>query len=408
MAGKFTRTSNLKIEMPNLIASTVKDLLNNPYYLFNNASASNCTYYNLNTTLTTLDEAVRNNYGEISPESPLRYNKIKDFQLYGINKIEPNLDVSDYGLEGSDVTGDAIVLPGTIIPYPDDFFCLDQIKDGKQYLFKVTSVQPNTLDTGAVMYRINYILYTTDGVNKIDMLVAKIFKYSIANYGSNFGCIIEELLFDQLADLEKYCITLKDYFIQLYYDTKIQSFSYIRNNCIKVYDPYLIEFIIRNNVLKGSTEYIHVSQQISLPITFGVSYDKTFFSCLEEKDYNKHYFKCAGNLEICTQKLSLLYAYPEDYYCMEYDRLNTAFHVIDIFNDPEFMEKIRTLRYTNNVLKNIIIRYFNEINIDREIMDQLKHVDYIDNEELYYLIPFTIFCIEKMIDNMIVTKEEYK
>ena len=98
MAGKFTRTSNLKIEMPNLIASTVKDLLNNPYYLFNNASASNCTYYNLNTTLTTLDEAVRDNYGEISPESPLRYNKIKDFQLYGINKIEPNLDVSDYGL----------------------------------------------------------------------------------------------------------------------------------------------------------------------------------------------------------------------------------------------------------------------------------------------------------------------
>ena len=41
-------------------------------------------------------------------------------------------------------------------------------------------------------------------------------------------------------------------------------------------------------------------------------------------------------------------------------------------------------------------------------MDQLKHVDYIDNEELYYLIPFTIFCIEKMVDNMIATKEEYK
>ena len=52
MAGKFIHTTNLKQDMPDLLTQTVKDRLNNPYYLFNNLDGSTCTYYNLNTTMT--------------------------------------------------------------------------------------------------------------------------------------------------------------------------------------------------------------------------------------------------------------------------------------------------------------------------------------------------------------------
>ena len=99
---------------------------------------------------------------------------------------------------------------------------------------------------------------------------------------------------------------------------------------------------------------MHISQQMYLPSTFGVDYDRTFFSALEDKDRVKHYCKCAGNLLVCKQKLSLLYAYPEDYYYMEYGILNTKLHVIDIFNDAKFMDKIRNNEKTNNVLKDRI------------------------------------------------------
>ena len=53
MAGKFIRTSNMKQTMPDLLADNVKGIINNPYYLFNNLDGSTCTYYNINTTMTT-------------------------------------------------------------------------------------------------------------------------------------------------------------------------------------------------------------------------------------------------------------------------------------------------------------------------------------------------------------------
>ena len=400
MAGKFIRTSNMKQTMPDLLADNVKGIINNPYYLFNNLDGSTCTYYNINTTMTTLDEATRANYSELAASSPIRYNKINKFLLYGIDKIEPGLELTDFGLEGSDIQGDAVVLPKTIIPYPGDFFTLTQLNN-ENYLFKVTAVNPNTLDTGATMYRINYSLAYTDHVVDINAQVVKEFNFSATNYGSNFGCLIESAVASEASELEKYAIVLKDYFIQIFYDNRIQSFSYLRNGYLRCYDPYLIEFMIRNNILGGSTEYIYVSQQVALPATFGVDYDKTFFASLEEKDATKHYTKTAGNLLKCTQKLSLLYAYKQDYYCMEYNHINSKFHVIDIFNDSQFMDKIIHNQETGNPLKDIIIRYFNDISIDSILLNRLKHIDYMENGELYYLIPLVIYCMEKNIVNML-------
>lgn len=399
MAGKFVRTSNMKQTMPDLLTQNVKDRLNNPYYLFNNTDGSTCTYYNLNTTMTTLDEAVRTNYAELTANDPLRYNKINNFLIYGIDKMEPNMEITDFGLEGSDIQGDAIVLPKTIIPYPGDFFTLTQL--GNSYLFKVTAVNPNTLDTGAVMYKINYSMAYSDLPNTIDYQVVKEYNFIATNYGSNFACLIESVSATQASELEQYTIMLKDYFIQIFYDNKIQSFSYLRNGCIKCYDPYLIEFIIRNNILGGSTQYVYVAQQVYLPATFGVDYDRTFFSAIEDKDLSKHYCKTAGNLMKCMQKLSLLYAYPQDYYVMEYAHLNSNLHIIDIFNDPKFTDKIRNNESNSNVLKDIIVRYFNDGEIDSNILERLKHVDYMENEELYYLIPLTIYCLEQFISNIL-------
>ena len=386
--------------MPNLIPSNAKNLLNNPYYLFNNTSQSVCNYYNINTTMTTLDESTRGNYGEISSDSPIRFNKISNFCIYGINKIEPSLENGEYGLESSDITGDAIILPNTIIPYPGDFFSLNQID--KPYLFKVTAVNPNTLDTGATMYRVNYTLSSSDGVENIEPQVVKRYNFYIENYGSNFGCLIEEAVASEIAELERYTVVLKDYYLQLFYDYKIQSFSYLRDGMIRVYDPYLIEFIIRNKIMTGSTRYIHVDQQIFLPATFGVDYDRTIFSALEDRDPYKHYCKFTGNLLLCTQKLSLLYAYPQDYYIMDYSHLNSKFHIIDIFDDPSFMDRVRNNELTTNVLKNIVINYLNGSNtIDETILSQLKHVDYMQTPELFYLIPLVIYCIEQVIMNML-------
>lgn len=428
MAGKFFNTTTAYTQMVSQAAETMKGLLDNPYYLFTDKKASECTYYNINTTMTTLDEATRGNYSEISNNSPLRFNKIKNFLLYGVTKIDINLDISDFGLESSEITGEALVLPKTIIPYPGDYFTLTQLKE--PLLFRVTAVNPNTLDTGATMYRINYTLDSSDGTKKIDPQVVKVFQFILdsTGLGSNIAAsIVEEDAYNDASALQDAATDLKDYYVSMFYDPKVQSFTYNYNpltkewvdmnggnhhlhianmhqvDCeqpfgFKVYDPYLIEFLIRNKILSGGSNYIYVTQQMFLPGTFAMDYNKTIFGSLEDKKIDKHYGRSVGNLLYCDQKLSLLYAYPIDYYYMTYHNLDARFFYISIFDDPDFKNRIMDKKYTqDNILKDIIIKYFNNEKISKEDLDKLAHTDYKDNKTFYYQIPMVIFCIEQQL-----------
>jgi hypothetical protein len=380
------------------IPNSVKTMLNNPYYLFNDKTASIATYYNLNTTMTTLDEATRENYAELTANSPLRFNKVTGFYLYGISKIEPNLEITEYGLEGSAVDGEAVILPNTVVPYPGDVFTLDQL--GEKYIFQVTHVNPNTLDTGSVMYKVNYVLYGSDGLQSIEDKVVKSYKFIYTNVGTNYACLIEDATYLELSEIEIISKMLKDYYIQLFYDVRVQTMCYYRDTAgFKVHDPYLLEFLIRNEILSGSTDYIYLDHQLYLPNTFGVDYDRTIFSTIDHNDLSRHIGTFTGNLLLVTQKLSLLYAYPQDYYYMEYVRTNNKLFIIDIFDDPDFGNKIKNNTKTGNVMKDIIIGFFNKESIKPKQLEELKHIDYMNNAELYYLIPFTIYILDKYIQD---------
>ena len=424
MAGRFINTDRAGVltrhNTDDIINNLVQDILQNPYYLFNDKRASKCVYYNINTTMTTLDESTRGNYGEISPESPFRFNKINNFYIYGFSKVEPSLDINEYGLESNDISGECVILPFTVIPYPGDFFKIDAI-DGP-LLFKVTSVNPNMLDTGAIMYKIGYTLSSSDGIENIEPQVVKIYNFIIDNIGTNFATLMEESEYNNAAELEKLILSLQDYYISLFYDNKIQSFSFAYSNNgtiggskpnrfgyeefygFKVYDPYLIEFLIRNDILKGSTNYIYVQHQYIVPTTFSIDYDRTFFKTLEDNDLSNHVGTYIGHYIRCDQRLSLLYQYPIDYYVMDYRKLDRRFFMMNIFDDPEFANIIKSNKLIGKdkeVMKNIIIKYFNDTEIDSSDFDKLKHIDYLPNKDLFYMIPFTIFILRKQLESML-------
>ena len=147
--------------------------------------------------------------------------------------------------------------------------------------------------------------------------------------------------------------------------------------------------------------YIHVDQQMFLPATFPLDYDRTIFSSLEDHDIDKHYGYNVGNLMLCDQRLSLLYAHPENYYYMKYNNLNARLYYISIFDDPGFIQHVKDKDYTGNILKDLIIKYFNDESITDDDVEKLKHIDYMSNREFFYGIPFAIYIIEKHIGNTI-------
>lgn len=396
MAGKFINQSQ-KMTIDTLV-DNAKTLLNNPYYLYSDKKTAVADYYNLNTTKTTLDEATRTNYSELDPDSPKRFNIIRNAILCGVEKIALDYDMGDFGLEANEITGECLVLPNTFIPYAGDYFRLHQINN--PYLFKVTKVDENTLDTGAIMYKISYQLEYTD-LHGIDDLVVESYNMIANNVGSNFQAVIQSSNYDLIRELEQYTIKLKDYFNMIFYDDKVQTYTFLHDGMFKVYDPYLVEFLIRNKILDGATKYIYVSHQMFLPNTFGVDYDKTIFSSIEQKSTDMTTIRFIGNMLLCEQKLSYLYAHPEPYYYMEYNQLYPHFHSINIL-DLDILDRIKNKSYKDNdVLTNIIIKYFNDEKLNFSDLHLLNRIDYSENIELYYKIPMVIFCIEKNIINLL-------
>ena len=257
------------------------------------------------------------------------------------------------------------------------------------------------------MYKANYSLCASDGIQEIEDQVVKTFKFVYGNIGTNYACLIEDDTYSAITELQEMSILLKDYYIQLFYDSRVQTMCYYRDSAgFKVHDPYLLEFLIRNDILSGSTNYLYLDHQLFLPATFGVDYDRTIFSSIDHKELKKHIGLYIGNLLLVTQKLSLLYAYPQDYYYMEYARSNSKFHIIDIFDDPDFGNKIKNNVKTGNVMKDILIGFFNNENITKEQLESLKHIDYMNNVELYYLIPITIYILDSGIQNMLAKTSE--
>lgn len=395
MPGKFVNESQ-KITI-DAITSNMQKILNNPYYLYNDKRATVVDYWNINTARTTLDEATRNKYSELDPDSPIRYNLIKNFYVYGIDRVNLDFDVGEFGVEANEITGEVVILPNTIIPYPGDYFKIHHLD--KPYLFSVTKVDQNTLDTGVVMYRLSYKLEYTD-LHGIDKQTVEDYNMIPTNIGTNFKAVIQSSKYDLIRELESYTTKLKDYYNMIFYDKRVQTYTFLYNNLFKVYDPYLIEFMIRNKIINGATEYHYVSHQMTLPNTFGIDYDKTIFAAFENKDIYRSTIQFVGNMLECTQPLSLLTAYKDKYYYMEYKQLSQQFHSINVL-DLDIIDKIRCKIYEPNaIFNNIIVKYFNDEELTNEDAHSLGNVDYSDNISIYYKVPICIYCIERIITDL--------
>ena len=84
------------------------------------------TYYHINNINSIADSGFLNVENILGPESPIRFQKIESFPLYGIESIKPDLVDEDEGLN-SNFDGEAIALPNTIKPLPNDFFTINYL-----------------------------------------------------------------------------------------------------------------------------------------------------------------------------------------------------------------------------------------------------------------------------------------
>lgn len=389
----------------NSLMTGYKEKLNNPYYLYADEKPCVVTYYSLNIHKSTLDEALKIQASDTGKDSAFKYNKIENFIIYGIDKITTEFDNDDdtVGLKAGTISGDAVILPNTIIPCPGDLFKIDHIKG--DFLFKVLSVTPDTVENGANIYRIEYKLDKLDDDSVLDQIQDE-YNMIVNNVGTNFNTIIRKNDYKLVEYLDNINIQLKKYYKALFYSDRVQTFVFPKLEYF-FYDPYLIEFIIRHDVLSGDGEFIHVDHQVSLPRTFPLDYNNTFFRLFETKKVNKDYLIYSQS-RLITEYLSILSTRNEDYqqiYYIKDPNVISGRFVLNNFNN-ELLERIKKEKYYDrNDYRNIIIKYFYNRKIDDKDIESIEMIDFEANIELFYNIPLIIFIIDEFI-RFLLKKED--
>lgn len=399
--GKFINTEYFDVHEG--IINMNKDLVQNPFYLFNDKKGTKVTYYNINMEQTTLDPGSKLAYQEIGPDSPIRFNRIHDLFLYQFNRVELNFDNNDFGLESSSVEGESYILPNTIIPCAGDFFEVDHVKDST-WLFKVRDVDRDTLDNGANVYKIGWQLDRTTNTDILKNVVDE-YKYVDVQQGTNIKPIVKLEIYDIALELDHMATTLRQYFKDLFYSDKIQTFTYKWYTEYNMYDPFAIEFIIRNSLLSDSAnKYTFVKHQCPVPNTFAIDYNKTFFRAFEQKDVrtlvDSDYQSTADYID---SPICIFHTRYEDYFALNYkvyynedNQPMTPRGIIPILDEDLVAHIQNNEMYTEckDRYNNIFIKYFNNGMVSLEDIKCIESIDFEPVKDIFYKTLLLIFCLD--------------
>ena len=415
----------LNVSHSNMTQSVIdlqSDLLKNPYYLFNDKKGLPVDYYNLNKDKTTLDPGLKIAYADHGHESPLRFNLIHDFYLYGIDRVALNLEHGEIGVGASEISGDCIILPNTITPYPGDCFVIKMLK--QRYQFQVTSATIDTFDNGSNFWRIEYTLDHLDDEG-LKNLVVNEYNFVTGNIGTEFSPILLKSKFDIAKILDDADMNLKKLFKGLYFNNKVQTYVFVylyrvcQNNMNSdyFYDPYMMEFIIRHDLLANTSDnYNFIDHKTHLRPEFPIKYNRSIWKVLETREKNDlpscRYTSSASYINDPSTIFGTRY---EDYFELTY---NAPDPVAEMFApainiiDPQVIGHIledQLFDYDSIFGKyNLLIKYFNfhdDIGAE-DIIPLERIVETENNLENYFLLPMLIFIIEFYIKNMMARVPE--
>ena len=255
------------------------------------------TYYAINQQLSRADTGTGSVKEQIGTSSPIRYNEIKEFPVYNLSDMKP--DIQNDETEGLDINMDLsgiVILPNTITPCPDDFLYVKMPGMSYGVLLRVTEFEFNSIQSNDY-YTINCELRATDtksGYSQTYIQLQKqvVEKYSciFENIGTEDKCLIQDTELAKANSTLELINLLKDSFYDSYYDRDIGTFVY-RDfssgvNPIYYYDLYLIKFIIDSKIYDdvSGERCVTLSLDDVLPINFGNLYRRSLWYAILQKD----------------------------------------------------------------------------------------------------------------------------
>lgn len=360
------------------------------------------TYYHIITDETTVDEGFLDVASMIGHRSPIRFSKIENFPIYGMDQIVLQLQDTDAGLDTS-YEGEAIILPNTIKPVHNDYFIIPTLKDS--YVFRVTDIQYDNIMPDN-FYKINFKLEYIDSTELEELEKQKLDDYVcvLENIGTETKCIIEKNSFTKVREVEKMYDEIAESYKAMFYNKRYNSFLCEAGFHKFLYDPMLGDFINKHSLFnkKSNLEVLILTNQVD-DEKRKLKYFKSIYRFIETKDMKR----------LSTFKYTLRpgMSIRESAFCGWHDKTVEVLDIPEVYPDDaynilseEFVDCIKFNAEPPTKHADLIQRYvrnekltINDIPMDLD--EELVLLN--DSLEVYFFTPIIMYIIREIIKNEI-------
>lgn len=383
------------IDEKKLINSNVfmfEDRIRSQFSRFLDKSPTYVTYYHINNIESIADNGFQNIERLLGDDSPVKFNKIADFPVYGLDQVILNLSDEAQGPDSS-YEGEGIILPDTIKPTPYDLFVISYMN--QNYIFKVSGINYDTIMSNN-FYKITFSISSLDEQHKesLEKQISDDFTCIIDNIGTEEKVLIKTESVDLLATLEEVYTNIADSYKLIFFNRLFNSFLQGEIIDTATYDNMLTMFINKHELFNE----LHSFETVML--TIEDEYPK------REIDYYHSLFNAADNMNINIFTNTLMRNESITNITSVFALYSTAIQStkFSFGTEPyirtELLDKIKTntIDDSDSVIVKTVIKFFNnEIDdIYKLDMNELKnYMEFIDNDrETFILVPIVLFVMK--------------
>lgn len=378
--------------------------LNSPLSRFLDKSPVFVTYYHINVNETTVDDGFRDIESIIGNRSPLRFQKIENFPIYGLEPVILAIQDSEQGLD-TEYSADAVILPNTIKPLQNDFFMIRHVNDS--FIFRVTEIQYDSIRPDNY-YKINFRFewLDDDKEKELNNQVEENYSCILQNIGSEDSCIIKEEYKERLDQIDALYNDMVNTYKVIFYSDRYNCF--IGDSSVdagmKIYDPLQTVFFNKHKLLNKKNDY----STLVISEAFGdnkrkIKYEKSIYRFFERRDV-----KLANNFKYSlisgtTKKDSpfarwydhsiLIMDVPTNDADCSHEILPTELVSSFKFNGPQESKYISLMQ---KFVRNEELTIYD---IPLDLNEELLNLN--ANEEVYIFTPILLYIIQTIVNDFL-------
>lgn len=211
------------------------------------------TYFHINVDETTVDDGFKDIESIIGARSPLRFQKIENFPIYGLDPVVLAIQDSDQGLD-TEYSGESVILPNTIKPLQNDFFMINHVSGS--YLFRITEINYDNIRPDN-FYKISYRLEWLDELKEEELNKQVQEKYTciLQNIGTENNCLIKEEYKERLDEIDNMFDDMVSTYISIFYNERYNCFLGETDDGYKLYDPLQTVFLNEHKIFNKKNDY---------------------------------------------------------------------------------------------------------------------------------------------------------